>query len=397
MKHLPTLSILLLLVGVVGFTNADYQPNLSHAISGWLQFTVTPPSPILAQGTLQTNRANLPVATVTSFIPLASSTDSDSNLATRVNPEQDMSETPTSTPTESLNFYQTERINPVNAFILILTDAELGLIQNDQLQSAFAQFDQQQLITIVNALDGFAIPTPQSSDTTDSLTVIPQNDEINRTAEATATPPFSDESSLVEEGRSTDEPVGDMGDSVFAIDKLTGDELSRLEPITLARILRSRPIEEVVLIISDVPYDLQLELLQQINADFVLELPTPTREATPTSAPSDTPAPTPIPLPTVTFTPTEIILPSATFTVTDRPLPTNTSIPTEFVPTMTYTVTERPLPTDTPQPTQVVLSPTHTSSPAYQASPTFTPSPIPPPTATRAPTLIPTPSPTKNF
>ena len=407
MKHVPTLSSILLFVALVGFTNVDYQSNLLISFSGWLQVTSTPPPPILEGTALQTDRTNLPVATVTSFLPLGSPTTALSIPSVLSDSAQSVSATPTdSVQTDFSATYQTERINPLNVLILNVTDAELVFIRNDQLRLAFAQLDQQKLTDIADALDRVVIPTPQLAEQVVLPTDTLENDEVEGSGEPVVTATVLDEASLEEDGTvldsvnnqptSTDEAVTDEADLSTILVDLTGDELAQLEPLTLARILISRPIAEVSVIISDLPYDVQLTFLEKIDGDFSLDLPTPSREPSPSPAPSNTPAPTPIPPPTATFTPTEIIPPSATFTVTDRPLPTQTSEPTQFVPTMTYTVTARSLPTNTPPPTQLVISPTYTVSPAYQASRTFTPSPVPLPTATRVPTLIPTPSPTRS-
>lgn len=407
MKHVPTLSSILLFVALVGFTNVDYQSNLLISFSGWLQLTSTPPPPILEGTALQTDRTNLPVATVTSFLPLGSPTIAPSIPSVLLEATQSITETPIdSLLTESSITYQTERINPINVLILNLTNAELVFIRNDQLQLAFAQLDQQKLTDIVNALDFVVTPTPQLAEQVVLLTDTLENDEVEGIGEPVVTATVLDEALLEEDGivldsvnnqpTSTDEAVTDEADLSTILSNLTGDELAQLEPLTLATILISRSVDEVSVIISDSPYDVQLTFLEKINIDFIRDLPTPSREPSPSPAPSNTPAPTPIPPPTATFTPTEVIPPSATFTVTDRPLPTQTSEPTQFVPTMTYTVTARSLPTNTPQPTQLVVSPTYTVSPAYQASRTFTPSPVPLPTATRVPTLIPTPSPTRS-
>ncbi len=356
MKHVLTGFSVLLFVAFAGFTHADFQPQLVFPSVTHLQTT-----PIILEGTTsQTDRTNLPVATVTSFIPLATST-SASPIPVTID---SMSATPTSEVVNSVeSIYRTERTSPLNDFILMTNPSDLTFIRNEALKEAFGKLNTPQLTEVLDSLDQV-----RSSSTGLGSSTVPVEEEA------------------------TTEPTSDSS----VLSNLTADELAQLDPLVLATILKNRSSDDVVLIISELPYDIQYAFFEKINIELVSDLPTPSPQPSPLPVPSDTPAPSPIPLPTMTFTPTEIVLPTLTFTVTDRPLPTNTNVPTEFVPTMTYTPTDRPVATSTFQPTQVVISPTYTVSPAYQASQTFTPSPIPPPTATRVPTLIPTPSPTRS-
>jgi len=371
MKRLSTWSSIFLLLLLVGFTHVDVHSHSASASVAHLQTT-----PAILGGTAsQSDRTNLPVATVTSFIPLA-----DANEVSSTATMDSMSVTLTSEIGQTQATYQTQRNNPLNDLLLNLVNpADLALIPKDELKQAIERFNAQQLTDVTVSLDLVApmrsggMPSPVPPMETPALQ--------GEVADPTPVPQLA-----------TSAPVLD---SVILSD-LTADDLAPLDPLVWATILKNRLFEDVLVIVSGLPFDAQTAILLKINADFVSDLPTPSPQPSPTRAPTNTPVPTAIPLPTTTFTPTAIIPPSATFTVTDRPLPTNTNVPTVFIPTATFTLTARPLPTSTVRPTQVVLTPTYTVSPPFQPSRTFTPSPIPPPTATRTPTLVPTPSPTRS-